>query len=91
MGVVITVEKAGAQNRYWPHIWWLNHAVKRGVVCNERGLYAALIIHCVDCSVAELNLRKLQLKQTQILFREIKKNLKSRAPSHYPCPREMPH
>jgi hypothetical protein len=38
---------------YWPHIWWLNKAVTRGVDCNERLLYAALIIHCVDCSVAE--------------------------------------
>jgi hypothetical protein len=34
---------------YWPHIWWLYQAVTRGVDCNERGLYAALIIHCVDC------------------------------------------
>jgi hypothetical protein len=38
---------------YWPHIWWLNQAVERGVDCNERWLYAELIIHCVDCSVAE--------------------------------------
>jgi hypothetical protein len=38
---------------YWPHIWWLNQAVTRGVDCNERCLYVALIIHCVDCSVAE--------------------------------------
>jgi hypothetical protein len=38
---------------YWPHIWWLIHAVKRGVDCNERYLYTALIIRCVDCSVAE--------------------------------------
>jgi hypothetical protein len=27
--------------------------VQRGVDCNERCLYAALIIHCVDCGVAE--------------------------------------
>jgi hypothetical protein len=38
---------------YWPHIWWLIQAVKRGVDCMMRRLYAALIIHCVDCSVAE--------------------------------------
>jgi hypothetical protein len=45
MDVVITVEKgrapnagrrSGAPNMYWPHIWWLNQAVKRGVDCNER-------------------------------------------------------
>jgi hypothetical protein len=46
MDVVITKEKerapnlgtrSGAQNMYyWPHIWWLNHAVKRGIDCNER-------------------------------------------------------
>jgi hypothetical protein len=52
---VITVEKVRAPNAdmYWLHIWWLNQAVERGVDCNERWLYAALIIHCVDCSVAE--------------------------------------
>jgi hypothetical protein len=59
--VVITVEKvrapnagrrSGAPNMYWPHIWWLNPAVERGVKCDERWLYAALIIFCVDCSVA---------------------------------------
>jgi hypothetical protein len=42
---VITVEKvratnagrrSGAPNMYWPHILWLNQAVKRGVDCNER-------------------------------------------------------
>jgi hypothetical protein len=66
MDVVITVEKVrapnagtrlGATNMYWPHIWWLNQAVKRGVNCNERFLYAALIIHCVDCSEAESYLK----------------------------------
>jgi hypothetical protein len=58
----ITVEKVRAPNAgrrsgppkmYWPHIWWLNHAVKGGVDCNERWFYTALIIHRVDCSVAE--------------------------------------
>jgi hypothetical protein len=62
MDVVITVEKvraanagrrSGTPNMYWPHIWWLSHAVKRGVDCNERWLFAALIIPCVDRSVAE--------------------------------------
>jgi hypothetical protein len=24
-------QHSGAPNMYWPHIWWLNHAVKRGV------------------------------------------------------------
>jgi hypothetical protein len=38
---------------YWLHIWWLNHAVERGIDCNVRGLYALLIIHCVDCCAAE--------------------------------------
>jgi hypothetical protein len=60
--VVITVEKvrapnagrrSGAPNMYWPHLWWLNQAVERGVDRNERWLYAALINHCVDYSVAE--------------------------------------
>jgi hypothetical protein len=55
--VVITVEKVRAPNAgrlseaphmYWPHIWWLIQAVYRGVDCNERWLYAALIICCVD-------------------------------------------
>jgi hypothetical protein len=45
MDVVITEGKvrvpnagscSGAPRMYWPHIWWLNHAVKRGVDCNER-------------------------------------------------------
>jgi hypothetical protein len=62
MDVVITVKKvrasnagrrSGVSNMYWSHIWWVNHAVKRGVDCNERWLYTALIIHCVGCSVAE--------------------------------------
>jgi hypothetical protein len=62
MDVVITVEKvrapnagrtSGAPHLYWPHIWWLNQAVTRGVDCNERWLYAVLIINCVDCSGAE--------------------------------------
>jgi hypothetical protein len=44
MDVVITVEKvctpnavsrSGALNMYWPHIWWLSHAVEKGVECNE--------------------------------------------------------
>jgi hypothetical protein len=60
--VVITVGKvrapsagrrtAGAPNMYWPHIWWLIQAVKIGVDCKERYMYAALVIHCIDCSVA---------------------------------------
>jgi hypothetical protein len=67
--VVITVEKvrapnagrcSGAPNMYWPRIRWLNHAMKRGVDCNERCLYAALIIYCVDCSVAESRLRHIE-------------------------------
>jgi hypothetical protein len=45
--------RSGAPNIYWPHIWWLNHAVKRGFDCDEHWLYAASIIHGVDCSVAE--------------------------------------
>jgi hypothetical protein len=32
---------------------WIVQAVKRGVDCNELRLYAALNIHCVDCSKAE--------------------------------------
>jgi hypothetical protein len=45
MDVVITVEKvrapnagsrSGAPNMHWPHIWWLNQAVKRGVDSNAR-------------------------------------------------------
>jgi hypothetical protein len=47
MDVVITVEKvrapnagrhSGAPYMYWPHIWWLNQAVTRGVdyARNER-------------------------------------------------------
>jgi hypothetical protein len=45
MDVVITEEKVRAPNAgsrsgvahmYWPHIWWLNQAVTRGVDCNER-------------------------------------------------------
>jgi hypothetical protein len=62
MEFVITVEKvptpnaagshSGAPHMYWPRILWLNQAVKRGVDYNERWLYAALIIYCVDCSVA---------------------------------------
>jgi hypothetical protein len=45
MDVVITVEKvrapnagrrSGAPHMYWPHIWWLNQTVTRGVDCNER-------------------------------------------------------
>jgi hypothetical protein len=46
MDIVITVEKkvrapnasrrSGAPNMYWPHIWWLNQAVKRGIDCIER-------------------------------------------------------
>jgi hypothetical protein len=68
MDVVITVEKVrarnagrrlGAPHMYWPHIWWLNQAVTRVVDCNERWLYAALIIHCVDCSVAESQIRRI--------------------------------
>jgi hypothetical protein len=39
---------SGAPNMHWPHNWWLNQAVKKGVDCNERSLYTALIIHCVD-------------------------------------------
>jgi hypothetical protein len=35
------------------HILWLIQAVKRGVDCNERWLYAALIIHCIAYSVTE--------------------------------------
>jgi hypothetical protein len=54
MDVVITEDRrSGAPNMYWPHIWCLNQAVKRGVDYNEPWLYAALIIHCVDCSGAE--------------------------------------
>jgi hypothetical protein len=45
--------RSGEPHMYWPHIWWLNQTVTRGVDCNERCLYAALIIYCVDCSVAE--------------------------------------
>jgi hypothetical protein len=44
MDVMITVGKVrapsagrrlGAPNMYWPHIWWLNHAVKREVDCSK--------------------------------------------------------
>jgi hypothetical protein len=44
MDVVITVGKlrapkadrrSGAPHMYWPQIWWLIHAVKGGVDCNE--------------------------------------------------------
>jgi hypothetical protein len=45
--------RSRAPNMYWPHIWWLNQALKRCVDCKERWLHAALNIHCVDCSVAE--------------------------------------
>jgi hypothetical protein len=45
--------RSGAPNMFLPHIWWLIQAVKRGVDCNERCIYAELIIHCTDCSVAE--------------------------------------
>jgi hypothetical protein len=27
--------RLGEQNMYWPHIWWLIQAAKRGVDCNE--------------------------------------------------------
>jgi hypothetical protein len=45
MDVGITVEKvrapkagrrSGAPHMYWPHIWWLNQAVTRGIDCYER-------------------------------------------------------
>jgi hypothetical protein len=41
-------KRLGAQNMYWPRIRWLIQAVKRGVDCNERCIYAALIIHWID-------------------------------------------
>jgi hypothetical protein len=55
---------------YWSHIWWLIQTVERGVDCNERSLYAALIIHCVDCSVAESDSDKSTSSgmHSQILF-----------------------
>jgi hypothetical protein len=54
MDAVITVgnvrapnagRRLGAPHMYGPHIWLLNQVVTRGVDCNERSLYAALIIH----------------------------------------------
>jgi hypothetical protein len=32
--LMITVENGS--DMYWPHIWWLNQAVERGVDYNER-------------------------------------------------------
>jgi hypothetical protein len=32
----VVYRPSGEPNMYWPHIWWLNQAVERGVDCDER-------------------------------------------------------
>jgi hypothetical protein len=45
--------RLGAPNMYWPHIWWLTQAVKRGVDCNERLLTIALIVAKQNLNICE--------------------------------------